>query len=65
MEKECDKAARNYLLIQNLMELLLFIEEMKEIVKAYFDRMLLCENQKWDLEHEVRKREYEVIIRKP
>ncbi|KAL0268871.1 UNVERIFIED_CONTAM: hypothetical protein PYX00_010670 [Menopon gallinae] len=34
--------------------------ELKQIVKAYFDRMLLCENQKWDLEHEVRKKEYEI-----
>lgn len=46
------------------MRLLLFIdkEELKEIVQSYFDRMLLCEGQKWDLEHEVRKKEYEVII---
>jgi len=45
-------------------QLLLFIdkEELKAIVKSYFDRMLLCEGQKWDLEHEVRKKEYEVII---
>lgn len=26
----------------------------------YYDRVYLCEGQKWDLEREVRKRDYEV-----
>lgn len=35
-------------------------DDLKGIVQQYFDRMYLCEGQKWDLEHEVRKREFEV-----
>jgi len=35
-------------------------EQLKAICKQYYDRMLLCEGQKWDLEHEVRKRDYEI-----
>lgn len=34
---------------------------MKDICKEYYDRMYLCEGQKWDLEHEVRKRDWEVL----
>lgn len=34
---------------------------MKDICKEYFERMYLCEGQKWDLEHEVRKRDWEVL----
>uniref|UniRef100_U5EPN5 Troponin I n=1 Tax=Corethrella appendiculata TaxID=1370023 RepID=U5EPN5_9DIPT len=33
---------------------------LKDICKEYFDRMYLCEGQKWDLEHEVRKRDWEI-----
>jgi troponin I len=35
-------------------------DEMKDICKEYFNRMYLCEGQKWDLEHEVRKRDWEI-----
>lgn len=33
---------------------------LKKIVTQYFDRVYLCEGQKWDLEHEVRKRDWEI-----
>lgn len=36
-------------------------EQLKDICKEYFERMYLCEGQKWDLEHEVRKRDWEVL----
>ncbi|PNF35074.1 Troponin I [Cryptotermes secundus] len=35
-------------------------DELKKIVKEYYDRVYLCEGQKWDLEHEVRKRDWEI-----
>ncbi|XP_037026234.1 troponin I isoform X12 [Bradysia coprophila] len=35
-------------------------DELKEYCQEYFDRMYLCEGQKWDLEYEVRKREWEI-----
>jgi len=35
-------------------------EKLKAICKQYYERMLTCEGQKWDLEHEVRKRDYEI-----
>lgn len=38
------------------------LDELKEFVRQYFDRVLMCEGQKWDLEHEVKKRDYEVIV---
>ncbi|PSN46452.1 Troponin I [Blattella germanica] len=34
-------------------------DQLKIIVKEYFDRVYVCEGQKWDLEHEVRKRDWE------
>uniref|UniRef100_A0A1B6CZQ7 Troponin I n=1 Tax=Clastoptera arizonana TaxID=38151 RepID=A0A1B6CZQ7_9HEMI len=34
--------------------------ELKEIVQEYYDRMNICESQRWDLEYEVRKRDYEI-----
>lgn len=37
------------------------LDDLKEICTEYFDRMYLCEGQKWDLEFEVAKREYEVL----
>lgn len=33
---------------------------LKKICKDYYDRMYICEEQKWDLEREVRKRDFEV-----
>ncbi|CAB3228694.1 unnamed protein product [Arctia plantaginis] len=33
---------------------------LKRIIQEYYDRMYVCEGQKWDLEHEVRKRDYEI-----
>ncbi|XP_045459488.1 troponin I isoform X1 [Melitaea cinxia] len=33
---------------------------LKKIIQEYYDRMYVCEGQKWDLEHEVRKRDYEI-----
>jgi len=35
-------------------------EQLKQIVKEYFDRMYLCESQKYDMEFEVRKRDFEI-----
>nr|CAD7392200.1 unnamed protein product [Timema cristinae] len=35
-------------------------DTLKSIVKQYFDRVLLCEGQKWDLEHEVKKKDFEI-----
>merc|ERR1719209_2604535 len=40
-------------------------EQLKQIVKEYFDRMYLCESQKYDMEFEVRKRDFEVVIKLP
>ena len=37
-----------------------FIEELQQVIKQYYDRVLECESQKWDLEFEVRRRDYEV-----
>ncbi|XP_077287485.1 troponin wings up A isoform X8 [Arctopsyche grandis] len=34
--------------------------KLKRIVEEYYDRMYVCEGQKWDLEHEVRKRDWEI-----
>ncbi|XP_020288260.1 troponin I isoform X15 [Pseudomyrmex gracilis] len=34
--------------------------ELKQICQMYHDRVYLCEGQKWDLEREVRKRDYEI-----
>ncbi len=34
---------------------------LKKYCKEYYDRMYLCENQKWDLEYEVKKRDWEVL----
>ena len=42
--------------------LLLVSEQLKQIIKQYYDRMTKCESQKWDLEYEVRKRDNEVIL---
>lgn len=39
----------------------IFAEELEEICKEFFDRMYTCEGQKWDLEFEVRKRDWEVL----
>lgn len=36
------------------------IGQLKKILKDYYDRMYICEEQKWDLEREVRKRDWEV-----
>lgn len=36
------------------------VATIKRIVKEYYDRMYICEEQKWDLEREVRKRDWEV-----
>ena len=38
-----------------------FLEQLKQICKEYFDRMYLCESQKYDMEFEVRKRDFEVV----
>merc|ERR1712200_203437 len=35
-------------------------EQLKQICKEYFDRMYLCESQKYDMEFEVRKRDFEI-----
>lgn len=36
------------------------VDQLAKICKAYYDRMYACEEQKWDLEREVRKRDWEV-----
>ncbi|KAF2357646.1 Troponin [Trinorchestia longiramus] len=36
------------------------IEQLKAICKEYHERLFLCESQKWDLEYEVRRRDYEI-----
>ncbi|XP_063224465.1 troponin I isoform X10 [Bacillus rossius redtenbacheri] len=33
---------------------------LKSIVRQYFDRVCLCESQKWDLEYEVKKKDFEI-----
>merc|ERR1739838_857001 len=35
-------------------------EALKQICKEYHERLFLCESQKWDLEYEVRRRDYEI-----
>ncbi|XP_065226299.1 troponin I-like isoform X2 [Planococcus citri] len=35
-------------------------EQLKSIIKQYYDRIHKCESQKWDLEYEVRKRDIEI-----
>lgn len=35
-------------------------ENLKRVIKGYYDRIYLIEEQKWDLELDVRKRDYEV-----
>ncbi|MCL4127192.1 UNVERIFIED_CONTAM: hypothetical protein GTU68_058813 [Idotea baltica] len=35
-------------------------ERLKQVCKEYHERLFLCESQKWDLEYEVRRRDYEV-----
>ena len=42
--------------------LFLLLEALRQICKDYFDRMYLCESQKYDMEFEVRKRDFEVNI---
>ncbi|XP_049858914.1 troponin I isoform X10 [Schistocerca gregaria] len=34
--------------------------QLKAIVKEYYDRVYLCEGQKWDLEREIRSKDYEI-----
>ena len=36
--------------------------DLKVVVAAYFERMYACESHKYDLEYEVRRREYEVQV---
>ena len=35
-------------------------DELREICEEYYERMYTCESQKWDLEYEVRKRDWEI-----
>merc|ERR1712154_745624 len=35
-------------------------DKLKQICKEYFDRMYMCESQKYDMEFEVRKRGFEI-----
>merc|ERR1711983_494090 len=35
-------------------------DQLKQICKEYFDRMYMCESQKYDMEFEVRKRGFEI-----
>lgn len=45
---------------KSLIDLRLLIDDLKEICQEYYERVYACEGQKWDLEREVRKRDYEV-----
>jgi hypothetical protein len=38
----------------------ILLDQLKKIIQEYYDRVYVCEGQKWDLEHEVRKRDWEV-----
>jgi len=35
-------------------------DALRDICKEYHERLFLCESQKWDLEYEVRRRDYEI-----
>ncbi|XP_033210435.1 troponin I isoform X15 [Belonocnema kinseyi] len=35
-------------------------DDLRRICRMYYDRVYICEGQKWDLEREVRKRDYEI-----
>lgn len=39
----------------------IFPGELQEICEEYYERMYICEGQKWDLEYEVRKKDWEVL----
>uniref|UniRef100_W8AX57 Troponin I n=1 Tax=Ceratitis capitata TaxID=7213 RepID=W8AX57_CERCA len=38
----------------------IFTGELQEICEEYYERMYICEGQKWDLEYEVRKKDWEI-----
>lgn len=35
-------------------------DKLRDIIKQYHERLFLCESQKWDLEYEVRRADYEI-----
>merc|ERR1711874_948219 len=35
-------------------------EKLRDIIKQYHERLYMCESQKWDLEYEVRRADYEM-----
>ncbi|XP_073999940.1 troponin wings up A isoform X4 [Rhodnius prolixus] len=35
-------------------------DDLHEVLQHYHDRVYICEGQKWDLEHDVRKRDWEI-----
>lgn len=35
---------------------------LQKVLQEYYNRMYLCEGQKWDLEYEVRKKDWEVLL---
>lgn len=37
------------------------VEDLKDYCREYYERVYICEGQKWDLEREVRRKEYEVV----
>ena len=41
---------------------LFFPAELVQVLSAYYDRILECESHKYDLEYEVRRREFEVLL---
>lgn len=45
---------------ETLVALLWISETLKKVVKGYYDRVYIIEEQKWDLELDVRKRDFEV-----
>lgn len=38
-----------------------FADELKEICQEYYERMYEAEGNKWDMEHEVSRKEWEVL----
>lgn len=55
------KPPQNLAIKSNLKPVFVFPDQLKVICKEYYTRMYVCEGQKWDLEFEVRKRDWEVL----
>lgn len=49
-------------LCTNFVRLQYFTAQLQKICQEYYDRMYTCEGHKWDLEYEVRKKDWEVQL---